>query len=236
MKETTIVHVVTNVSHYQNPKEPTGLWLSELSHAWDVFAAKEYTQKIVSPKGGHVPLEPRSLKWPNLDASGRRWLMDESKTALLQNTLSPDSIDPALVDAIYFTGGHAVMFDFSDSVPLQRLTREVWEAGHVVASVCHGYCGLLNVTLANGSFLIAGRKMTGFSWTEEKLAGVTKKVPYNAEDVAKQRGALYEKALLPFTSNVVVDGRLVTGQNPQSAKATAHMVVQALQEETKAAR
>ncbi|WWD08256.1 hypothetical protein V865_006367 [Kwoniella europaea PYCC6329] len=236
MKAKTIVHVVTNVSHYQNSNERTGLWLSELSHAWEVFAAEGFTQIIVSPKGGEVPLEPRSLKWPNLDASGRKWLMDESKTTLLQNTLAPDVIDPALVDAIYFTGGHAVMFDFSDSVPLQRLTREVWEAGHVVASVCHGFCGLLNITLADGSFLIAGRKMTGFSWTEEKLAGVTKKVPYNAEEVAKQRGALYDKALLPFTSNVVVDGRLVTGQNPQSAKATAQMVLRALQVETKAAR
>ncbi|WWD00953.1 hypothetical protein V866_007891 [Kwoniella sp. B9012] len=236
MKAKTIVHVVTNVSHYQNSNERTGLWLSELSHAWEVFAAEGFTQIIVSPKGGEVPLEPRSLKWPNLDASGRKWLMDESKTTLLQNTLAPDVIDPALVEAIYFTGGHAVMFDFSDSVPLQRLTREVWEAGHVVASVCHGFCGLLNITLADGSFLIAGRKMTGFSWTEEKLAGVTKKVPYNAEEVAKQRGALYDKALLLFTSNVVVDGRLVTGQNPQSAKATAQMVLRALQVETKAAR
>ncbi|EUA39514.1 DJ-1/PfpI family protein [Mycobacterium avium subsp. avium 2285 (R)] len=87
--------------------------------------------------------------------------------------------------------------------------------------MCHGYCGLLNTTLSDGSYLIAGKKMTGFSWREEVLARVDKLVPYNAEQRAKDRGALYEKAKLPFISYAVVDGNLVTGQNPASAKETA---------------
>ncbi|WP_328828636.1 hypothetical protein [Nocardioides acrostichi] len=98
-----------------------------------------------------------------------------------------------------------------------------------MSSVCHGYCGLLDTRLSDGSYLIAGRRMTGFAWREEQLAGVAALVPYNAEERAKERGARYEKALLPFVSNVVVDGRLVTGQNPGSAQATAKAVVAALE-------
>ncbi|MCA0267808.1 MAG: type 1 glutamine amidotransferase domain-containing protein [Bacteroidetes bacterium] len=223
-----ILHVVTNVAHYDDPSEPTGLWLSELTHAYHLFEAQGYTQRIVSPHGGLSPLEPRALKWPNFDATAKAWHADPAKMALLASTARPDEIDSADFDAIYFTGGHAVMYDFPDSEGLQRITREIYERGGIVSSVCHGYCGLLNTALSDGSLLVAGKKLTGFAWQEEVLAGVAKKVPYNAEEEMKQRGARYEKALLPFVSNVVVDGRLVTGQNPQSAKATAEHVVTAL--------
>jgi putative intracellular protease/amidase len=223
-----ILNVVTNVAHYDDPSEPTGLWLSELTHAYHVFAKAGYEQTIVSPKGGRSPLEPRSLKFPNYDKSAKAWKANDRKMILLHRTASPDQIDSAEFDAIYFTGGHAVMFDFPDSEGLQRITREIFERGGVVSSVCHGYCALLNTTLSDGSFLVAGRKMTGFAWSEERLAGVAKLVPYNAEEEVKQRGARYEKGLIPFASHVVVDGRLVTGQNPGSAKATARKVVAVL--------
>jgi len=223
-----ILNVVTNVAHYDDPSEPTGLWLSELTHAYHVFAKAGYEQTIVSPKGGRSPLEPRSLKFPNYDKSAKAWKANDRKMILLHRTASPDQIDSAEFDAIYFTGGHAVMFDFPDSDGLQRITREIFERGGVVSSVCHGYCALLNTTLSDGSFLVAGRKMTGFAWSEERLAGVAKLVPYNAEEEVKQRGARYEKGLIPFASHVVVDGRLVTGQNPGSAKATARKVVAVL--------
>lgn len=219
-----VLHVVSNVASYADSSDPTGLWLSELTHAHHVFAAKGYTQRIVSPKGGVSPLEPRSLAWPNLDATAKAWLADEARRALLANTARPDQIDPAELDVIYFTGGHAVMWDFPDDAGLQRLTREIYERGGIVSSVCHGYCGLLNTRLSDGTLLVAGRRVTGFSWTEEVLAGVSKKMPYNAEAEMKRRGARYEKGWVPFRSHVVVDGRLVTGQNPGSAKATAERV------------
>ncbi|WP_085608970.1 MULTISPECIES: type 1 glutamine amidotransferase domain-containing protein [unclassified Pseudomonas] len=219
-----ILHIVTNVAHYADPTEPTGLWLGELTHAWQVFAGKGFEQQLVSPKGGQSPLEPRALKWPMLDRSAKDWLNDPASMALLANTASPEQIDSADFDAIYFTGGHAVMWDFPDDPGLQRLTREIFERGGIVSSVCHGYCGLLNTRLSDGSLLVAGRKVTGYSWMEEVLAGVAKKVPYDSEQQMKDRGARYEKAFLPFTSNVVTDGKLVTGQNPQSAKATAQRV------------
>jgi len=219
-----ILHVVSNVAHYADPSEPTGLWLSELTHAYDIFAAKGYEQRLVSPKGGVSPLEPRALKWPLLDASAKAWLADKNRMALLSSTARPEDIDPAGYDAIYFTGGHAVMWDFPDSEGLQKITRSIYERGGIVSSVCHGYCGLLNTKLSDGTLLVAGKKLTGFSWREEILAGVAGKMPYNAEEEMKRRGALYEKAFLPFVSYAVADGRLVTGQNPWSAKATAEKV------------
>ncbi|OCP23641.1 MULTISPECIES: type 1 glutamine amidotransferase domain-containing protein [unclassified Ensifer] len=220
-----ILHVVSNVAHYTDPSHPTGLWLSELTHAYDLFAEKGYEQHIMSPKGGVSPLEPRALKWPLLDASAKAWLADRSRSALLTSTLRPDEIDPADYDAIYFTGGHAVMWDFPEDEALQRITRAIWERGGIVSSVCHGYCGLLNTRLSDGKLLVAGKRVTGFSWAEEVLAGVARKMPYNAEAEMKRRGARYEKALLPFVSYAVADGRLVTGQNPWSAKATAEKVL-----------
>lgn len=225
----TILHVVTNTSQYPDG-HPTGLWLSELVHAWDVFAGAGFTQLLISPKGGKVPLEPNSLTWMMLDADTKAWKDVPSNMALLETTKSPSDIDLSItpVDAIYYTGGHATMFDFLDDAALQKLTMDIWDKGGVVSSVCHGYCGLLNLKTADGEYVIKGKKMTGFSWNEEVLAMVAGRVPYNAQEEAVKRGAVYEKNLLPFTSRVEVDGRLVTGQNPQSAKATAEKVVELL--------
>ena len=183
---------------------------------------------LASPQGGAVPLEPRSLKFPNYDRTAKAWRADPARMALLDDTRSPEEIDAAEFDAIFFTGGHAVMYDFPDSDGLQRISREIFERGGVVSSVCHGYCGLLNTRLSNGEHLVAGRKVTGFAWQEEVLARVDKLVPYNAEEEMTKRGALYEKAKLPFVSYAISDGNLVTGQNPGSAKATARKVVEVL--------
>jgi putative intracellular protease/amidase len=223
-----ILHVVSNVAHYDDTAQPTGLWLSELTHAYDVFAEKGFEQRIMSPKGGVSPLEPRALKWPFLDNSAKAWLAEKAHMDLLYSTARPEDINAEDYDAIYFTGGHAVMWDFPDSVALQRITRAIWERGGIVSSVCHGYCGLLNVRLSHGELLVAGRRITGFSWTEEILAGVDDEMPFNAEAEMKRRGAAYKKALLPFVPFVVVDGRLVTGQNPSSAQATAKAVANLL--------
>ena len=146
--------------------------------------------------------------------------------ALLGTTSKPEDIDPNDYDAIYFTGGHGVMFDFPDSEGLQSITQTIWNNGGVVSAVCHGYAGLLNATDGNGTPLVSGRNLTGFSWAEEIAAMVSKLVPYNVEEEIQKRGAKYSKNIVPFTSNVVVDGRLVTGQNPTSAKATATKVAE----------
>jgi putative intracellular protease/amidase len=180
---------------------------------------------LVSPEGGRSPLEPRSLKFPNYDKTAKAWRNDPARMALLEDTKRPEDIESGEYDAIYYTGGHATMFDFLNCEGLQRITREMYERGAVVSSVCHGYCGLLNVRLSDGSYLIAGKALTGFSWREEVLARVDKLVPYNAEEAAKEHDAIYKKAAVPFVSHAIVDGNLVTGQNPGSAKETAEKVV-----------
>jgi len=121
------------------------------------------------------------LKFPNHDKTANAWSAGPARMALLENTASPDQIDNADYDTIYFTGGHAVTHDFPDSEGLQRITREIHERGRIVSAVCHGYCSLLNSTHSDGTHLIAGKKITGFAWQEEILARVDKLVPYNAE-------------------------------------------------------
>ncbi len=149
-----ILHVVTNVAHYANPAHATGLWLSELTHAWHMFADAGYEQHLVSPNGGLSPLEPRSLKWPNIDNTARQWLIDPASMELLATTDSPDNVDAGAFDAIYFTGGHGVMYDFPGAAGIQRITRDIFESGGVVSAVCHGYCGLLETQLSSGALLV----------------------------------------------------------------------------------
>ena len=224
-----ILNVVTNVDSYQETDAETGLWLSELTHAYDIFEAAGYEQTLVSPNGGKSPLEPRSLKFPSFDSSAKKWFNNPERMQLLETTAAPAEINAKDYDAIFFTGGHAVMYDFPGSEGLQQLTREIYENGGIVAAVCHGYCGLLETTLSNGEHLVKGKNLTGFSWNEEVLAGVAKKVPYNVQERMENLGANYSKGLIPFSSYTVVDGRLVTGQNPGSAKETAEKTVEVLQ-------
>jgi putative intracellular protease/amidase len=224
-----ILHVVTNVSRYKDVDEPTGLWLGELTHAYDEFEKQGYIQDIVSPNGGKTPIEPKSLGALVADKSVKAREDDQAFITLLANTFKPSDINWQDYDAIYYTGGHGVMWDFLDNPELQEITKNIYEKGRIVSSVCHGYCGLLNVRLSNGKRLIEGKKLTGFAWSEEILAGVAKKVPYNAEELAKEYGADYEKALIPFAPHVVQDGNLITGQNPFSAKKTALEIIEALE-------
>ncbi len=225
-----ILHVVTNVDRYQNVDRPTGLWLGELTHAYDAFEKMNYTQDIVSPNGGLSPLEPKSLGKFVADQSVLARLHQPEFMQRLYHTLKPSEVNWQDYDVIYYTGGHAVMWDFLDNAELQEITKNIYESGKIVASVCHGYCGLLNVKLSNGKRLIDGKKMTGFTWTEEILAGVAKKVPYNAEQLAKQDGAKFKKCLVPFMPYVVQDGNLITGQNPFSARDTALCIIDALKD------
>lgn len=223
-----VLIIVTNVAGYDKVDKQTGLWLGELTHFYDELEAGGYQMDIVSISGGAVPLDPRSLKGIAMDAHIKKRMQDPSFMNLLQNTKSVEDVNAADYSAIFLTGGHGVMWDFPENQKLQQLIRDIYESEGIVSSVCHGYCGLLNVKLSDGKYLVAGKKVTGYSWLEEKLAGVANIVPYNAEAVMKERGAKYIKGLLPFTSYVESDGRLITGQNPFSTKATAKAVIKAI--------
>lgn len=235
-----VLHVATNVDAYPDGEHATGLWLSELVHAWEVFQSKGYEQVLASPAGGKVPVDPRSLAYPTLDTISKRYWTNPDFAPFLERSRALASLDAADFDVMYLTGGHGTMFDFTDCDDLHRLVRNMFEADKFVVSVCHGYCGLLNAKLTDGSYLVSGRRVTGFSWGEEKLSRVAKLVPYNAEALAKERGAKYKRTLLPFATHIEQDGNLITGQNPASATACAYKVVELItareHAEAKAAR
>ena len=137
--------------------------------------------------------------------------------ALLKNTLPIRSIDPNTYDAICLAGGHGAMFDFTHNFELHNLIASVYERSAIVASVGHGYCGILNVRLSDGSYLVNGKILTGPSWREEKLALVSQKVPFNAEELARERGADYIRWKRPYRSSAAATNGLVTGHNNSSS-------------------
>lgn len=132
------------------------------------------------------------------------------------DTLHPDQINPADYAAILYVGGHGPMWDTPDNQALQRIAAQIYESDGIVAAVCHGPCGIVNVKLSNGKYLIEGKEVTGFSNAEEEAVGLTKVMPFLLETRMKERGARYHAAA-NWQANVVVSERLVTGQNPASA-------------------
>ncbi len=223
-----IAIVVTNQDKYENADRPTGLWLSELVHFWDVLEKEGYSFDIISPKGGAIPLEPKSLEGGAFDKASRRRYDDDHFMKNLEDSAAASSVSWREFDAVYYTGGHGVMYDFLDDEGLQKLNRDLYENGRVVSAVCHGYCGIINTLLSDGQYMIKGKNITGFTWVEEKLAGVAGIVPYNAEALAKKRGCHFKKSLIPFRPKVVVDDTIVTGQNPFSATLTAQKTLEVL--------
>ncbi|MET8452137.1 type 1 glutamine amidotransferase domain-containing protein [Streptomyces sp. NPDC005209] len=224
-----ILIIVTNADEYQKAGLRTGLWLGELTHFWDYAEEHGFAMDIASPSGGKIPLDPESLTRQMLDdeGTGKRYL-DRDFMDLLNVTRQVSEATVDDYDAIYLTGGHGVMFDFPQSKDLESLIARFYETGRVVSTVCHGAAGLLNVTLSNGEPLVKGMRVTGFSWLEEVLADRADAVPYNVQEELKKLGADYSTAAQPFASYVVEDGRLITGQNPSSARAVAEAVVKQL--------
>lgn len=223
-----ILVVMTNHSAYPTRSDTTGLWLTELTHFYDVALAAGYKMDFVSPLGGEVPLDERSLKSIYLDKSARNHLADPAFMHLLKTTLSPSAINPSQYKAIYYTGGHGTMWDFPNNKSLQNISEQIYRQGGVVSAVCHGVGGLLPLQDENGKSLIANRTVTGFANIEETLSGIKSQVPFSLQNGLIERGAKYKQAFVPFTSYVVSDDRIITGQNPQSSKEIAEAVVKRL--------
>ena len=223
-----ILVVMTNHSAYPSRSDKTGLWLTELTHFYDVALAAGYEMDFVSPIGGEVPLDERSLKSIYLDKSARNHLADPAFMQRLKTTLAPSVINPSQYKAIYYTGGHGTMWDFPNSKALQNISEQIYRQGGIVSAVCHGVGGLLPLKDENGKPLIAGRTVTGFANIEETLSGIKSQVPFSLQNGLIKRGANYKQAFIPFTSYVVSDDRIITGQNPQSSKEIAEAVVKRL--------
>lgn len=228
-----ILIIVTNISIYENKKLNTGLWLSELTHIYHSAKEKGYDVTIASPKGGDVPIDPESLKRFTLDKISKQYWSDLSFKELLKQSKILADISNEDFDLVYLAGGHGTMSDFPSDTVMQSIIRNQYESGKMVAAICHGVGGLLNVKLSNGEFLIKDKKITGFNWFEESLANRKKEVPFNLEAALKERGSNYKKAFIPMTSKVVVDGNLITGQNPFSSKEMAKVVMKELEKQIK---
>ncbi len=223
-----ILVVMTNHSAYPSRSDKTGLWLTELTHFYDVALAAGYDMDFVSPLGGQVPLDERSLKSIYLDKSARDHLADPAFMQRLKTTLAPSAINPTQYKAIYYTGGHGTMWDFPNNKALQNISEQIYRQGGIVSAVCHGVGGLLPLQDENGKPLIADRTVTGFANIEETLSGIKSQVPFSLQNGLIERGAKYKQAFVPFTSYVVSDDRIITGQNPQSSKEIAEAVVKRL--------
>ena len=229
MKTKRALIITTSHSDFEHEKaDPTGLWLSELTHFYDVFEAAQIPMDIVSIEGGDVPIDNRSLGWMVLDKATKSRNEDSQFMSLLKNTKSVSEVNPDEYDLIYFAGGHGAMWDFPDNEIVLKVTRDIYENGKIVAAVCHGVAALQNVKLSNGEYLINGKKGTGFAYFDEGLAGVKKLVPYNMQQRLKDRGMIYSKAFFPLAGHTVVDGNLITGQNPNSATKTAELALAAI--------
>jgi putative intracellular protease/amidase len=229
MKKKILV-IVTNHGRYQKSGDETGLWLAELTHFYDLLAGEGYEMDFVTPAGGKVPLDPRSLNRFFLDKGARVYYENQTFMKKLEETLSPDEVRAEDYAAIYYTGGHGTMWDFPDNQRLQELSQEIYESGGIVSAVCHGSSGLLNIKLSDGRYLVDGKRLTGYSNFEEVVAMKNAQVPFSLEDELKKKGANYKKGWLPLASFAVADGRLITGQNPNSTKQLAEAVVKALRE------
>ena len=237
MPSSRILIVVTNSDEIRNSGQRTGLWFSELTHFWDVAEEAGYAMDIASPSGGKIPIDSESLMISQmatafgLEGAVSKHYGDRAYMERLDNTMKVSDAKVTAYEAIYLAGGHGAMFDFAESHDLAELVADFYEANKIVSAVCHGPVGLLNARVSGGDYLIAGKKLTGFSWSEEQGVKRDEAVPFSLEERLQNAGADHSKTLIPFASHVVEDGRLITGQNPRSAHAVGVAVVKRLQAE-----
>lgn len=222
-----ILVVVTNVSKYPNQDRATGLWLGEAVHFVEEVEKEGYHVDYVSPNGGFTPIDPHSLEADQMTELDWQYYSNPDFLNKLSATLSADEVNPKDYDAIYYTGGHGVMWDFPDDEKLQSIASSIHANGGIVSAVCHGSVGLLNIKNAEGNYLIADKKVAGFANTEEIALGLDKAVPFLTEDELVKRGANYVKGD-DWAAFAVADGRVVSGQNPASGGAVAKEVIQLL--------
>lgn len=199
---------------------PSGFYLSEVSHPHDVLAGAGYSIDFVSPQGGKTHVDGLDLNDP---VNAAFWSNPALRGAT-ENTLSPAQVDADTYAAIFYAGGHATMWDFPQATELAAIAASIYQRGGVVAAVCHGPAGLVNIKLPDGRYLVDGKDVSAFTNDEERAVGLYETVPFLLADVLKERGAHHLPAP-NFQAQVVTSGRLVTGQNPASAKGVAEAML-----------
>jgi len=218
-----ILFVLTSHDKIEKTGEPTGFFFSEVSHPWEVLVNAGYEIDFVSPKGGKAPVDGFDLS----DPINRKFWDDPNYRQKVENTKSSSEVDPDDYVAIHFAGGHGAMWDLADDVALAVIAASIYQGGGVVSAVCHGPAGLVNIKLPGGKFLVDGKRVNAFTNEEEAAAQLADAVPFLLESKLIEHGAVFEKSA-PWQPHVVADQRLVTGQNPQSAKAVGDAVLEQL--------
>lgn len=222
-KRGKILAVVSSTARMNGGKKKAGYELTELSRAYYVFKANGFEVDIASPAGGEPPVE-----LDDMGESDYAFLNDKQAQAKVTASLTLASIDPASYVGVYFVGGKGAMFDFPGNPDIARIVIDIAARG-VVGAICHGPAALLDVKAGDGTPLMAGRRMTGFSNAEEFFMqqDARKVFPFLIEDKVAQLGAHFTQAPL-FLKHTMVDGRIVTGQNPWSTWSTAEAMVAVL--------
>ncbi|WP_410652961.1 type 1 glutamine amidotransferase domain-containing protein [Amycolatopsis sp. cmx-4-54] len=223
-----IVSAADHVRLTDGTDHPTGFWAEEVAESHRVLAAAGHRVEIATPAGRRPTVDPVSLdERGGVDPAEGAKFAKYLKGLDLSAPLKLSDVSPDPYDAVYLPGGHGPMTDLVDDADLGALLNDADARGKTIAALCHGLAALLSARGEDGSFTFAGRTMTSFSDEEERQGGLGDKSLFFVETRLREQGAIVTPAAA-WSSDVVVDGNLVTGQNPQSSVATAERVVELL--------
>jgi putative intracellular protease/amidase len=217
-----ILFMVSSTSIIGPKKRRTGNLLTEVAHPYEAFKKQGYDIDVYSVKGGEAPIDMVE----ETDPVNVAFLNDDGLTKM-KNSSSIEDVSVDKYDAVFVPGGLAPVVDMPENPTVQKILSSMYEKGGVVSAVCHGPVSLINVKLKDGTYLVDGKKVTGFSIAEE-LNYAKEDVPFELEDALKERGAKYS-CVAPWQPYSIADGRLVTGQNPASAQGVAEKVIAILE-------
>jgi len=222
-----ILMVLTSHDRLGDTGRQTGFWLEELAAPYYVFKDAGAEIVLASPQGGNPPLDPKSNEPDFQTALTHRFEADTAAVAQLAATVRLDTVSQAGFDAVFYPGGHGPLWDLAEDKHSVALIEAFIAAEKPVAFVCHAPGVLRHVKTQEGKALVEGRKVTGFTNSEEEAVGLTQVVPFLVEDELIAKGGLYSKGP-DWSSYVVTDGQLITGQNPTSSAATAEQLLHKL--------
>ncbi len=222
-----ILMILTSHDRLGDTGDKTGFWLEEFAAPYYVFVDAGATVTLASPKGGQPPLDPKSDAPDAQTDATRRFADDVTANGTLAATHRLSEIDVAEYDAVFYPGGHGPLWDLVSDTHSIAIIEGALAADKPVALVCHAPAALKSVRAPDGTPLVAGRKVTGFTNGEEAAVGLTDVVPFLLEDMLQQSGGAYSKGP-DFAVYTVQDGRLITGQNPASSEEAARKLLAAL--------
>lgn len=227
-----LLMVLTSHDKLGDTGRKTGFWLEEFAAPYFVFRDAGVELTLASPKGGQPPIDPKSDLPENQTPAMERFKRDEVAKSALANTRKLADVKAQDYDTVFYVGGHGPMWDLVDNPDSIRLIESFYDSGKPVAAVCHSPAVFHRVKY-RGEPLLKGKRVTGFTDGEENAVHLTHVVPFLVEDELKNVGGLYEKAP-DWQSFAVVDGRLVTGQNPASSTAAANSLLKVLAQQAPA--